>query len=518
MNESSPAVVRLSTAGRAEIFLAVRNALKLGASLVCTWGIALAVKLIVPRYLGPDSFGELTFADGFTATFFVALTLGIDLYIRREVSVRLEHATEFFGGVLAVRVAIAAALFVSMAVLMHVTHRPAPVRALVYLFGVAQFFISINATLSAILHSASRVDGLSIIAAITKLGWAAGCAAAICFGTGLWLFPAALLAGEVVECAVLYRLARRHAHLRLRLDWHATRRALSAAFPFYLSAAAYLAYSRIDVSLLEVLANDREVGFYGAAQTFSSLTMALTPLLAWVYMPLLARAVARSREEFYELLRRELEYTLVAAIPLSAAIALGADLWVSLAFGERFAPAAHALRFLGPMAAVTYVAFVVAACATLLDRGWRLTLISVLGLPVNVALNLVLIPFGLRMLGREGGGGAGAALASLGTELFVAAAMLATIGRDALDRRVLATTCKMLGVCAFTSVVDVSLSSLAPARRVALDALVFVGLAIALRAVDAQSIVRLVRAALVERKRSASAVAESGELGREPAS
>ena len=304
----------------------------------------------------------------------------------------------------------------------------------------------------------------------------------------------------LLECAVLSALARRHAGLRLRFDWKATRRALFAAFPFYLNAAAYLAYSRLDVSLLAVLANDREVGWYGAAQALSGLTMALTPLLAWVYMPLLARAAGRSRDEFYELLRRELEYTLIVAIPLSAAFFLGADFWISLAFGEKFAPAARALRILGPMAAATYVSFVVAACATLLESGWRLTLITVLGLPLNVALNLALIPFGLRALGAAGGAGAGAALAALGTELFVTAAMIWMVGRNAVDRRVAVTACKLLGVWAAVAAMDLLFSGVDPGRRVALDALAFAGLALAVRAVDVRAIASFVRAAVTQRR------------------
>jgi O-antigen/teichoic acid export membrane protein len=442
MNGSPATATPLSNAARQETFLAVRNALKLGASLICTWGTALAVKLLVPRYLGPDTFGALTFADAFTATFFVALTLGIDLYTRKEVSVRLGHAADFFGGIVAVRVAISAALFCAMAVVMHATQRPPEVRMLVYLFAAAQFFISINATLSAILHCAGRVDGVSIIAVVTKLMWAGGCAAAIYFGSRLWLFPASLLAGEVLECAVLYHLARRHARLRLRLDWSATWRALAAALPF------------------------------------ASMAMALTPFLIWVYMPLLARAVARSREEFYELLRRELEYTLTAVIPVAAAIALGADLWISLAFAERYAPAVRALRILGPMSAVTYVTVIVAACTTLLDRGWRLTVISVLGLVVNIGLNGALIPYGLRAFGP---GGTAAALASLGTEVFVAAAMLWTIGRGAVA-------------------VDLLLAAYPAPRRVALDALAYVAVALALRAVDVRAIVRFVASAMEARR------------------
>src|SRR5258708_3590041 len=208
MNGSPATATPLSNAARQETFLAVRNALKLGASLICTWGTALAVKLLVPRYLGPDTFGALTFADAFTATFFVALTLGIDLYTRKEVSVRLGHAADFFGGIVTVRVAISAALFCAMAVVMHATRRPPEVRTLVYLFAAAQFFISINATLSAILHCAGRVDGVSIIAVATKLMWAGGCAAAIYFGSRLWLFPGSALAGAGVVCAGAYPLAR----------------------------------------------------------------------------------------------------------------------------------------------------------------------------------------------------------------------------------------------------------------------------------------------------------------------
>ena len=47
--------------------LAIRNAIKLGASLLFTWGIALAIRLLLPRYLGPVRFGTMNFADGFTS-------------------------------------------------------------------------------------------------------------------------------------------------------------------------------------------------------------------------------------------------------------------------------------------------------------------------------------------------------------------------------------------------------------------------------------------------------------------
>jgi O-antigen/teichoic acid export membrane protein len=506
MMPSRAAAPSISAAARAETFLAARNALKLGASLVCTWGTALMVKLLVPRHLGPDAFGALSFADAFTATFFVALALGIDLYIRKEVSVRLQHAADFFGGTVALRIVLTAAIFGVIALVMERTHQPPHVRMLVYVYGLAQLFISFNATLSAILHCTGRVDGVSIIAVITKLTWAGGCGAAVVLGSGAWVFPASLLASEVLECGVLYWLARRHAGLRMRFDAAATWRVLVAAAPFYVNAAAYVAYSRLDVTVLERFAEDREVGWYGVAQAFAGLTMALTPFFGWVCMPILARAVARSQEEFHALLRRVLEYTLAAAIPLSLAVAVGADLWISVAFGQRFAPAAQALRILAPIAAVSYIAVIASCCMTLLGRGWRLTLISLVGLAVNIGLNLALIPFGLGTLG-PGGGGAGAALASLGTELFVTAAMLWTIGRNAFDRHSLVRTAKLLAICAAVVALDRLFAPLGASRRVAADALAFTGLALAFRAVDVRAIARFTAAALGARRKESRELA-----------
>ena len=66
-------LTRDDDSGARDTQLAARNLLQLGASLFFTWGIALGMRFLLPRYLGPDRFGTLSFADAFAATFFVAL-------------------------------------------------------------------------------------------------------------------------------------------------------------------------------------------------------------------------------------------------------------------------------------------------------------------------------------------------------------------------------------------------------------------------------------------------------------
>jgi len=493
-----------------ETLLATRNALKLGGSLFITWGVAIAMRLLLPRYLGPDRFGALSSADAFATTFFVALGLGVNVYVRKRVSVETSHASDFIGGTFVLRVALSAAIFAVMALVMGWSGQPAAVRAVVYLFALAQFFVHTNATLSALLHARGTVGGMSVLAVATKVGWAAGVALAVATGAGLWGFALAFLLPEAIESLALFALARRDAGLLFRVDTGATRATLLFSLPYFLNDFATSAYGKLDLALLAALGGPREAGWYAAASAIAGLTLLATPLIGWVLMPLLARAAARSEDELFARIRSSTSLILGVAIPAALLVCLGADLCVSVVFGEAFAPAALALRILAVTFVVTYVAIVQAISLLMLDHPWTLTGISVAGLAVNVGLNLLLIPPSLRHLGA-GGGGAGCALAMLGTEVFVASAMISTVGRRAFDRGGLAVVVKSLAACAVAVVVD-RLSAGLGWARLALDAAAYAACALATGAVNPREIADLLGAAARGKARGLV----NGRTGRPP--
>ncbi|HEY8089349.1 MAG TPA: oligosaccharide flippase family protein [Polyangiaceae bacterium] len=460
-----------------DMLAAVTNALKLGVSLAATLAIAVAVKLLMPRYLGPATFGTLSFADGLTATVFVTLGLGAESYVRKEVSVRPAHASDFLGGTLLLRVLISAVLFVVMTVVMRATGRSSDVRNLVYLFGAAQFFVSVNATLSALLHARGRVGGMSALAVATKVVWAGGVVAAIVYRTGLWGFAAAYLASESVESFVLFALARRHLGVVLRLDVLATRAMIVSSLPYFINGCATGAYAKLDVTLLGLLGTGQEVGWYVAASSITGLTLLITPLIDWVLAPVFARGANRSPEDLYARVQQATEPILAVAIPAALFVSVGADLWLRLLFGRAFEPATLSLRILAASSVVIYVAIVYAMTLIMLERAWTLTLVSVAGLLVNVLLNLLLIRRSAALFGA-GGGGAGCALAALGTHVFAAGAMIAIVGRKALDRRTVRMVAKSLAACGAVIVVDRLASSLGLAR-IALDLVVYLAVVVA---------------------------------------
>jgi O-antigen/teichoic acid export membrane protein len=472
----------------------IRNTLALGGSLVATWTVALGVRLVLPRHLGPESFGAFQFADAFTTAFFVVTSLGVETYIRKEISTRKEHASDFVGGLIVLRVVMSVLVVAVMAALMHAAGRPVHLQRLVLVFATYQFFSTLNETASALLHAVGAVDGVALLNVGAKLVWGAGILGALRMGAGVEGVAVALAGSEALKTGALLVLARRHLALKLAVDLRRTLAVVSASLPFYLNYLAHTVYGRLDVSLMSFLTSDAEVGWYGAAQNLAGVALLITPLMGWVLLPMFSRAAARSAEELDAVVRRTLEAVLSAAVPVSLLLGLGADVLIPTVFGQAFAPAVGSLRILAPMFILTYAAMVASTALIRLERGWAVTAISLTGLGANALLNWFLIPACWDAFGR-GGAGIGAASVLVATEAAVTALMLVLLGPRVFDRRSVTSLAKTAVACAVVLAAHRLMAPLG-AIRLAADGLLYVGLVVAARAVRIAEVVDVVRLAI----------------------
>lgn len=464
-----------------EAHLAIWNALKLGCSLILTWGVSLGVRALLPRYLGPEQFGAYSFADAVATTFFVFCTLGVDTYVQKEIPIRHEHASEFFGGILAIRLAMSAALLGLIAAGLRLTGRSQEVQLAALLFGVGQIFFVSNLTFVAMLNARGTVDGMSVVNVVAKASWGACILAAVMLKLGFWALAMSFIVSEALRSAVLYQLCRRHLSLRLRLDRAHLRRALVRCAPFYVTGLALTLYSKFDVMLLSYLATPLELGWYSASSQVSNLGLMLIPLISGVCLPMFSRARKRSEEELGISIRRSLEVILMLAIPVSLALFVGADVWIRMLGGRGFEPAAASLRCIAPIFMLTYVAILCSSFLNLINRAWTVTRVCAMSIVINALLNVVLIKAMGRLAGT-GGAGMGAALAAVLTEAVVCAVLLLIIGRRVIDARLVRAVSRTLLTCAAVIGLDLLLRPFGPARLL-LDGIAYVALALALGAV-----------------------------------
>ncbi len=487
--------------GVREAFVAVRNAFILGGSLFATWTVALLVRLVLPRHLGPAHFGAFNYAETLAQTGFVFLGLGLGTYIQKEIPVRMRHASDFFGGVLVLRVALSLGLFAAMASMVRLQGRPYEVMRAVFIFGVSQLLVRVSNDMASLLHAARRVGRLAIVNIVAKVTWGTGISLALLMHTGLEGLALATLASEALRVLLLFGIARSQLVLRLRVDARAVYAVIAASLPYYVSAVAFTLYAKIDITIMAFVSNDEEIGWYGSAQNFSAVAMLIAPLINWVVMPQLSRAAARSDAELTHMLRRCIEWALGLSIPVSLFMSLGADIWVGYVFGPAFMPAVMCLRILAPIFALTYLAILTSMHLILQGRAWTVTGVSLAALALNAILNVSLISWAGRALGR-GGAGAGAAAISVFTEALTVCVFGFLIGSRAFDRRSVAAVAKSVLACGAIVALDHAGRSLGPARLV-VDLAAYLLLVVLSGALRVTEMINLVHGAFFTRRSNA---------------
>lgn len=503
MNVTSEGV---APAAGSEKALALQNAVKLALSLAATLVVAFSVRVFIPRFLGPAAFGQLHFAESFATTVFVFTVLGIDVYIRKEVATRIEHANDFFVGVLVVRGALSLGMLALMAPLLWAMGKSEVEWRLAYLFAGWQMAFVLNNTLAALLHARGTIDGLAVINTGMKLLWAVGVGGALFLRGGAEAVALVFFVSEALKSVVLLRSVRNCLGVTLRLDLGATRAVLWSSAPFFIHYLAHQIYARVDVQMLSVLTADSEVGWYGAAANLALAGMLLLPVVNAVVLPMGARLREESEEAMNEAMRQAVRLVMVGGALVALLLFLYAPALVRLCFGEGFESAARTLQILAPMFPLTYVAVLTSLHLIQLGRVWTVTKISLVGLALNPVLNLFSIPAGWELLG-DGGAGVGAAAASVVTELVITAVMLVALGRAAVDRSVLRTALRVLLLSGCVVAVHVLLAPLG-VLRAPLEIAVFVLGGTGLGIVPLGEIAGLVGSALTRRRSGEAATTE----------
>jgi O-antigen/teichoic acid export membrane protein len=477
-----------------ELPAAVRTSTQLGLSLLATWTVALVVRFLLPRYLGPTLFGELNFAEAFATGCMLLTTLGIDLYTMREVAVRPAHASDYFAGVHVVRLIVLFVLLPLMIGVLSARGARLELQLTVLAWAVTQFLVQINSTLGTLLQAVAHARPLAVANVVGKVAWGLGLLALVLMSHSvapLWAYVVPALGAELLKLVLTFPAARSAVTLRMHVSYAHTCTVLLACLPFLVTTLAYNLGAPLNYWVLDLFKTDaRELGYYGATLSLVSLAMLFSPLMNWVLLPILSRAGARSKDEVNVIMAYALEAFLLAVIPVVLLAWLGAEQWVQLAFGQAYAPSATALRVMVLMIVFTYTGMLIACGLVVQGHSWSLSSLSLLSVLLAPGLGSALVPSFGRWLGI-GGEAAGAACAVTMAEVITAALAVGRMGRAVTPPRLWRALGKALLACFLVAVLDRWLGG--PAYvRLAVDMIAFGALAWLLRVVNVAELRALV--------------------------
>lgn len=356
--------------------------------------IGLVVGLWVARYLGPEQFGELNYANAFVAMFSSLATLGLDSIVIRDLLRYPESRLNILGTTFALKFTGGLVTFACTTLAISL-FKPGDLVA-AQLVNILAVGTAIQATdtadfwfqsqvqakypvyarnIALLVAAAMQVAMISSHCTLSAFAWAKF--AEICL-TGLGLMISYQLSGGSVQS--------------WRWKTHWARTLLYDSWPLILSGIVIMLYMRIDQVMLGQLSGVESVGLYSAAVRISELWYFIPMAIVNSVYPALLVARETNPQVYQERLQQLFELMASLGIVIALPMTFLSSPLTSLSYGEHF-------RGAGPILAIhiwtgPFVFLGVARGVWTTAEG--LTRFSLgttfVGAVVNIILNLIVIP------------------------------------------------------------------------------------------------------------------------------
>jgi O-antigen/teichoic acid export membrane protein len=406
----------------------------------------LVAGIFTARYLGTADYGVYSFATFFSFIFATLADGGLQTIAVREVSREKSKADQYFGTVLILKsvMTLLALLLLSFTVIL-MDLSPTQVQA-VYLAMAAFLALSYANTAVAFFRAFERMVFEGVITTLQGVLFVLLVAVGILVRADLLLFVGALLISYVVSVLLAYHwVLTRFARPRFPLDVALTRFLIREAFPIGISLFLFILYGRIGAIVLELQRDSVDVGTFSAAfnlvRNLNFVPMAFTAAI----LPSLSQSAISDQGRFTQLYTTSFKVMLLLGLPLAVGGMLLADPIVQLVYGPAFAEAGVAFRLIAWSVSLSFLSLLSKATLESTNRQIHWTYALIIGVSVNLALNLLLVP-------RFGAAGASRALLLADVAIFLVASGFAL--------RVLPRVGKALLKLGFTALGSVSLMGL----------------------------------------------------------
>lgn len=381
--------------------------MKVGARQVATSSIVLllenlirltavaAVSFWIARHLGPSQFGILNFASALMAIFLSVATMGFDAPVILRLT-QTERPGEVLGTVLFIRT-IAGLLLLLLAVgLIFGLKQNEPTTLWVSVIVSLSIFVNaptifdywFKANTSALLPATARTLG-TLLAVAAKV---------ICIVMGLgvialaWTITLEALLTSIGLISVYLYATKRLTLNRLSVNQKLAKLLIVESWPYLLSAAAVVAYMKIDVVMLGYLSTNTETGIYSLAQKLSEVLYMVPIVLIDSAYPALAKRFLDSEQTDSRHGQMLFDLAVGGSLIATVVSVLLARPVIEFVFGESYQSSIQ-IFYLHAWSCVAI------AMNTARHR-WFATIglqryapiVTVLGLLVNVLMNLALIP------------------------------------------------------------------------------------------------------------------------------
>lgn len=362
--------------------------------------IGLFVGIWIARYLGPEKFGLLSYAQSFVGLFTAIATLGLDGIVVRELVKDESRRDELLGTAFWLKLMGALAVLFILAIAVNFTSNDSYTNTLVFIIASATIFQSFNVI---DLYFQANVMGKFITYANTVSLFLSSVVKVV-----LILFEAPLVAfawavvfdSVVLAMGYLYFYIKNDSKFNI-LNWRFNKQTaislLKDSWPLILSGIVILIYMRIDQVMIKEIMNAEAVGQYAAAVRISESWYFIPTVIASSLFPAIINAKKVSEELYYARLQKLYALMEWIAIAIALPMTFLSDWVIYLLYGKQYSQAGSVLMIHIWTGVFVASGVVTGRVVVINNKQVNGLIATVFGAVSNITLNLLMIPkYGLQ--------------------------------------------------------------------------------------------------------------------------
>lgn len=350
--------------------------------------------LVVARLLGAEELGRFSFALSYATLFAVAVHLGLNDLIIRQVAIRKEEGPKYFTLALAIKSVAGVVITGVTAVAIALSGKPVAVQHMVWAAALTTTLITgLETIVVAFFYAHERMSYILALSALkSALNAGVGIGVALA-GRGAQGILWGMLGVETVCAGLAFIWVRTRLGVGLTaVRWKETPTLLWRSLPFALNGIFITVYQQLHYSLLSFYKGDAATGLYAAAAKLVTFLNFIPSALTQALYPYLSRVAAAAGGDPRPATLRWVRYLAVISFPAALYVWGRAAPVIAIAYGGGYADAARVLTVLALALPFTFATYPYAIALNAIHKERANTAVAAGAAAVNVVCNLIFIP------------------------------------------------------------------------------------------------------------------------------
>ena len=357
--------------------------------------VGLFVGVWVARYLGPERFGLLSYAQSFVGLFTIIASLGLNGIVVRELVKNNNLNDEIIGTAFWLKLIAAFGVLLILAIAINFTSNDTYTNILIFIIASATIFQSFNVVdfyfqskvMSKFVVYANIIS--LFLSSIVKITLILNQAPLVAFA---WVI---LFDSFILACGFIYFYIKKNLRFKiknLKLKIKTATSLLKDSWPLILSGIAISIYMKIDQVMIKEMMNAEAVGQYAAAVRLSEVWYFIPMVITASLFPAIINAKKKNENLYYLRLQRLYDFMAFMGIAIAVTMTFLSTWITELLYGAQYNQAGSVL-VIHIWAGVFVFLGVASAKWFIIENLQMLTLQKTFyGMITNIILNFILIP------------------------------------------------------------------------------------------------------------------------------